>query len=78
MSLLHEKRAAPTKATLLPTAARKNRPKITIPVNSDTTRKPRSEIFSVTLDGWSLFSLLLANAAVVISAAAVIAGGQGV
>lgn len=78
MSLMHEKRAAPTKATLLPTAARKNRPKITIPVNRNITRKRRSERFSVTLNGWSLFSLVAANVAVVLSALSVIVGGHSV
>jgi len=75
MALMHEKRAAPTKATPFPNEG-KNRQRITNPVNSNTTRKPRSELFSLTFDGWSLVWLLTGHAVIVVSMLSMIVGGQ--
>lgn len=72
MSLLHEKRSAPIETDLRSTEKTRQTVK---PVGANITRNPRSERFSVTLDGWSLLWLLAANAAVVLSALTVIVGG---
>lgn len=77
MSLMHEKRAAPTKATPFPNEG-KNRQRITNPVNSNITRKPWSERFSLTFDGWSLVWLLTGHAAIVVSMVSMIVGSRSV
>jgi len=74
MVLLHEKRAAPVGTA--PLVERNTRQALNS-VDTDTTRNPWSERYSIKLNPVSLVALLLGHSAVVMSLLAAIVGGPG-
>lgn len=72
MVLLHEKRAALPETALL---AERNNRQATNPINSNTTRNPWSERYSIRLNPISVVAILLGHSAVVMSLFAAIVGG---